>query len=116
MLISYDSKVMLEILQASLQQYMNFQKYKLGFKEVEESEFKLSIFGGSWRKQRSIRETSASLTILNPLTVWIPTNCGKFFEMGISDHLTGLLRNQVKRQQLEPDKGQQTGSKLGEVQ
>ena len=69
MLISYDSKVMLEILQASLQQYTNFQKYKLGFKEVEESEFKLSIFGGSWRKQRSTRETSASLTMLNPRTM-----------------------------------------------
>ena len=28
-----------------------------------------------------------------PLTVWITTNCGKFFEMGIPDHLTCLLRN-----------------------
>ena len=36
-------------------------------------------------------------------------------DMGISDPLTCLLRNQVKRQQLEPDTGQQTGSKLGEV-
>ena len=28
-----------------------------------------------------------------PLTVWITTNCGKFFEMEIPDHLTCLLRN-----------------------
>ena len=28
-----------------------------------------------------------------PLTVWIKTNCGKFLEMGIPDHLTCLLRN-----------------------
>ena len=28
-----------------------------------------------------------------PLTVWITTNCGKFLEMGIPDHLTCLLRN-----------------------
>ena len=28
-----------------------------------------------------------------PLTVWITTNCGKFFEMGIPDHLTCILRN-----------------------
>ena len=28
-----------------------------------------------------------------PLTVWITTNCGKFLEMGIPDHLTFLLRN-----------------------
>ena len=27
------------------------------------------------------------------LTVWITTNCGKFLEMGIPDHLTCLLRN-----------------------
>ena len=28
-----------------------------------------------------------------PLTVWITTNCGKFLEIGIPDHLTCLLRN-----------------------
>ena len=28
-----------------------------------------------------------------PLTVWITTNCGKFLEMGIPNHLTCLLRN-----------------------
>ena len=27
------------------------------------------------------------------LTVWITINCGKFWEMGIPDHLTCLLRN-----------------------
>ena len=31
------------------------------------------------------------------LTVWITTNCGKFLEMGIPDHLTCFLRNQVCR-------------------
>ena len=36
-------------------------------------------------------------------------------EMGIPDHLTYLLKNcmQVKKQQLEPDMGQWTGSKVG---
>ena len=34
------------------------------------------------------------MTILEPLTVWITTNCGKLLkEMGIPDHLTCLLRN-----------------------
>ena len=33
------------------------------------------------------------LTMPKPLTVWITTNCGKFLEMGIPDHLTCLLRN-----------------------
>ena len=28
-----------------------------------------------------------------PLTVWITTSCEKFFEMGITDHLTCHLRN-----------------------
>ena len=37
--------------------------------------------------------TSASLTKLKPLTVWIIRNCEKFLEMGIPDHLTCLLRN-----------------------
>ena len=36
---------------------------------------------------------SISLTTLKPLTVWITTNCGKFLEIGIPDHLTCLLRN-----------------------
>ena len=26
-------------------------------------------------------------------TMWLTTNCGKFFEMGITDHFTCLLRN-----------------------
>ena len=44
---------------------------KLGFKEVEESEIKLTIFHGSWRKQEnSIKiSPSSSLTVLKPLTV-----------------------------------------------
>ena len=38
--------------------------------------------------------TSASLTTLKPLTLWITTNCGKILkDMGLPDHLTCLLRN-----------------------
>ena len=33
------------------------------------------------------------MTVPKPLTVWITTNCGKFFKTGIPDHLTFLLRN-----------------------
>ena len=36
---------------------------------------------------------TASLTMPKPLTVWIPTNCGKFLKTGIPDHLTCFLRN-----------------------
>ena len=50
---------------------------------------------GSKKKQESSRKTStfALLTMPKPLTMWITTYCGKFLEMGISDHLTCLLRN-----------------------
>ena len=57
--------------------------------------------------------TSASLTMLKPLTMWITTNCGKFLEMEIPDHLTCLLRNlnagQEATVRIGPGK---TGSKL----
>ena len=68
--------------------------YKVGFKEAEEPEIKLPTFLGLWKKQRSSKNTctSVSLTMLKPLTVWIPTNCGKFLKMGIPYHLTFLLR------------------------
>ena len=50
---------------------------------------------GSWKKQESSRTASISalLTMPKPLTVWIKTNCGKFLEVGIPDHLISLLRN-----------------------
>ena len=53
--------------------------------------------------------------MLKPLTVWITTNWKILKELGIPDHLTCLLRNlyAVKKQQLELDMEQWTGSKLG---
>ena len=68
--------------------------YKLGFKETAEPEIKLP-FAGSLRKQGPSRKTStsASLTTLKPLTVWITTNWKIFKEMGVPDHCTCLLRN-----------------------
>ena len=46
-LISHASEVMLEILQARLQQYMNFQMFKLVLEKAEEPEIKLSTSTGS---------------------------------------------------------------------
>ena len=64
---------------SSMQMY---KMYKLGLEEVDKPEIKLPTFVRSWRKQGSFRKatTSASLTMLQPLTVWITTNCGKFFK------------------------------------
>ena len=81
-LISHTSKVMLKILQARLQQYVNYelQIFKLVLEKAEESEIKLSTYTGSLKKQESSRKASVSalLTMLKPLTVWITINCGKF--------------------------------------
>ena len=67
--------------------------FKLDLGKAEEPEIKLPTSVGSLKKQESSRKTSALLIMLKPLTVWITTNCGKFLEMGIPDHLTCLLRN-----------------------
>ena len=88
---------MLKILQARLQQYVNCELSQFNLDlEKEESEIKLPTSAGSSKKQKRSRKTSTSalLTTPKPLTVWITTNCGKFLkEMGISDHLSCLLRN-----------------------
>ena len=59
--------------------------------------------------------TSASLTTLKPLTMWITTNWKILKDMEIPDHLTCLLRNLYAGQEtiLEPDMEQKTSSKLG---
>ena len=54
--------------------------YKLGLERVEKLEIKLPTLVGSQRKQENSRKTSASLTTLKPLTVWITINCGKFLK------------------------------------
>ena len=83
-LISNANKVMLKILQARLQQYMNFQMFKLVLEKAEEPEIKLPTSAGSWKKQESSRKTSVSalLTLPKPLTVWITINCRNFFKRG----------------------------------
>ena len=58
-LISHASKVMLKILQARLQQYMNYelQMFKLVLEKAEEPEIKLPTSTGSSKKQESSRKT-----------------------------------------------------------
>ena len=96
--IAHTSKVMLKILQARLQQYMNGElpDVQAWFRNPEEPEINLPTSVGSLKKQENSRKTSTStlLTTPKPLTVWITTKCEKILkEMGIPDHLTGLLRN-----------------------
>jgi len=56
--------------------------YKLDLGKAEEPEIKLSTLAGSWRELSNSRKTStsASLTMLKSLIVWITTNCGKFLK------------------------------------
>ena len=83
-LISHANKVMLKILQARLQQYVNRElpDVQPGFRKAEEPEMNLPTSVGSLKKQESSRNTSTSalLTMPKPLTVWITINCGKFFK------------------------------------
>ena len=92
--------------------------FKMVLEKAEEPEIKLPTFPGSSKKQESSRKTSISalLTMPKPLTLWITINCGKVWKRW--EYQTTLpasweIGMQVKKQQLEPDMGQQSGSKSG---
>ena len=94
----------------------NSQIFKLDLDKAKEWEIKLPTSVGSSKKQESSRKisTSALFTMLKPLTSWITTTCGKFLEKW--EYQTTLPASweicmQVKKQQLELDMQQQTGSK-----
>ena len=116
-LISHASKVMLKILQARLQQHVNRElpDAQAGLEKAEEPEVYLPTSDGSWKKQESSRKTSISafLTMQKPLTVWITINCGKFWkrwEYQTTWPVPWEICMQVRKQQLELDMEQQTGS------
>ena len=69
--------------------------FKLDLEKAEEPEIKLPTFVGSLKKQESSikTSTSASLTTLKTLTVWITANWKILKEIGIPDHLICLLRS-----------------------
>ena len=73
----------------------NVQMFKLDWEKAEEPEIKLPTSTGSQKKQENSRQisTSASLTMLKPLTVYTKTNWKILKEMRMPDHLTCLLWN-----------------------
>ena len=90
--------------------------FKLVLEKAEESEIKLPTSTGSSKKQESSRKTSTSALLTTPklLTVWITTNCGKFWkrwEYQTTWPTSWEICMQVRKQQLELDMEQQTGSK-----
>ena len=95
---------------------MNFQMFKLDLEKAEEPEIKLPTSVGSSKKQESSRKTSTSDLLTTPKPLYGSQQTGKFFmrweyqttlpaSCGISMH--------VKKQQIELDMEQWTGSKLG---
>ena len=96
-LISHASKVMLQILQARLQQYMNSELPDLQarFRKGRGTRDQIANIHCIIEKEESSRKTSTSalLSMPKPLTVWIIINWKILKEMGIPDHLTCLLRN-----------------------
>ena len=95
---------------------MNFQTFKLDLEKAEEPEIKLPISAWSSKKQENTIKTSTSalLTMPKPLTVWTTTNCGKFWkrwEYHTTWPASWEICLEVKKQQLELDMEQQTGSK-----
>ena len=72
---------MLKILQAKLQQYMNHELSddQAGFRKSRGTRDQIPNIRWIIEKAREFqKKTSASLTTLKRLTVWIKTNCGKF--------------------------------------
>ena len=81
-LISHASKVMLKILQARLQQHLNCElpDVQAGFRKARETRDQIANIHWIIEKAREVqKKSSALLTMPKPLTVWITTNCGKFF-------------------------------------
>ena len=77
-LISHTFKVILNILQVRLQQYMNleFPEVQAGFRKDRGTRDQLSTFTGSLKKQENSRKTYTSALLTTPklLTLWIITN------------------------------------------
>ena len=117
-LISLTCKVMLKILQARLQQYVNreLSDAQAGFTQRNQrSNCQHPLDHGKSKRVPEKTPTFASLTMPN---LWLcgSQQSGKFFkrwEYQTTWPASWETCMQVKKQQLEPDMEQQTGSKLG---
>ena len=101
---------MLASLSFRLQQFMNWElpDIQAGFRKGRGTRDKIANIHCIMEKAREFKKksTSASLTMLKHLTVWITTNCGKFLQRW--EYLTTVPASwetsmQVKKQQLEPE-------------
>ena len=119
-LISHASKVLLKILQARLQQYMNWelQDVQAGFRKGRGTTDQIASIHWVIENAREFRKNIyfCFIDYAKTLTLWISTNCGKFkkrWEYQTTLPASRKICLQVKEQQLEMDMEQWTGSKLG---
>ena len=93
---------------------MNFQMFKLVLEKAEEPEITLPTSAGSLKKQEFQKNIYICFIDYAKAFVWITINCGKFWERW--EYQTAWPASwetwmQVRKQQLELDMEQQTGSK-----
>ena len=112
------NKVMFKIFQARLQQYVNHElpDVQAGFRKGRGIRDQIGNIRWIMEKAREFQKTliSALLTMPKSLTVRITINCGKFWkrwEYQTTWSASWEICMQVRKQQLELDMEQQTGSK-----
>ena len=116
--ISHASKVMLKIVQARLQQYVNHElpDVQAGFRKGRGTRNQIANIHWIIKKAREFQK-NIYFCFIDYAKAFDCVDHNKLWkvlkEMGIPDHLTCLLRNlyAVRKQQLELDMEQQTGSK-----
>ena len=83
-LISHTSKVMLKIVQPRLQQYVNGElpDVQAGFRKGRGTKDQIANICWIMEKATEFQKNIyfCFIDTLKPLTVWITTNCGKFFK------------------------------------
>ena len=118
-LISHASKVMLKILQARLQQYVNRElpDVQAGFRKGRGTRDQIANICWVIEKAREFQKNiyfcfidyAKAFDCVDPNKLWKILK-----KMGIPDHLTCLLRNlYAGQEETDPDMEKQTGSKLG---
>ena len=117
-LISHINNIMLKILQARLQQYMNggLPDFQAGFRKGRGARDQSVNICWIIKKAREFQENIYFFFIdYAKAFVWITTNRKILQEVGIPDHLTCLLRNlyAVQEATVRTGHGTRTGSKLG---
>ena len=117
-LISHASKVMLKILQARLQQYVNRELPDIqgGFRKGRGTRDQIANILWITEKAREFQKSIyfCFIDYAKAFDLWITTNCGKFFkrwEYQTTWPTSWETYMQVRKQQLELDIEQQTGSK-----